>query len=263
MTTQSITSGQVKQFKRFVEDAGNRALEDINPDKANLQRLIENGGDFQAHIRAGIKRYTTAVPDYALAGTVLGKDFISPEVISKARGVTYDTEQLATLNSTFPSQDAIEWCRDNDMILVAGPPRAMSLMDIRTLKSKYFSVQDAGWYSKTSQKFARNDKVTTNWIALGKEPVIGSLGQNWDEQRKLVANPMIVPNAAEMVWALTTYEAVHGSCLYQNVYVRTSSFDVEGDCVGVGSFDSANLYVSSYRNEGRFPGLGIAAARRF
>lgn len=59
MTTKtSITSGQEKQFKRFVEDAADRALSEVAPDKDDLQRLIEQGDQLQKDIVASIRRLT-------------------------------------------------------------------------------------------------------------------------------------------------------------------------------------------------------------
>ncbi len=58
MTTQSITSitdGQRKQYKRFVEDAADKALAEAGLDKDGIQNLIENGDEFQARIITGIK----------------------------------------------------------------------------------------------------------------------------------------------------------------------------------------------------------------
>lgn len=60
MTTQSITSGQEKQFKRFVEDAAERALKEVGLDKDGLQKLIENGDKFQARIIAGIRELSVS-----------------------------------------------------------------------------------------------------------------------------------------------------------------------------------------------------------
>lgn len=51
----SITSGQEKQFKRFVEDASERALREVGLDKDGLQNLIEHGDEFQARIITGIR----------------------------------------------------------------------------------------------------------------------------------------------------------------------------------------------------------------
>lgn len=58
MTTSSITDGQKKQYKRFIEDAAERALDEANISKDGLQRLIAKGGEFQEHILAGIKEFS-------------------------------------------------------------------------------------------------------------------------------------------------------------------------------------------------------------
>jgi len=58
MTIQSITSGQTKQYKRFVEDAADKALTEVGLDKDGLQKLIANGGEFQADIVASIKKHS-------------------------------------------------------------------------------------------------------------------------------------------------------------------------------------------------------------
>ncbi len=263
MTTQLITSDQAKQFKRFVEDAGDRALKEVGPDKDGLQRLLEKGGEFQSHVVAGIKRFTAKMSNYETAKTILGKDFISPEEIATARGVTYTDDQLAKFGDTLPDQESLEWCRDNGMMLVAGPPKSMSLLDVRAVKKGYFYSKEGGWYSNKSEKFAKNDKAEPVWIALRKEPVADSLDKNWSEQSELVAEPMVVPNAAEAVWGYTTYKAVRGIYLLPNIYVRTSSLGSDGNRVLVGSFDADGLYVVDCWDGCRYSDLGVSAARKF
>jgi hypothetical protein len=65
--TATITSAQTKQFKRFVEDASDRALAEAMFDKESLQELLANGGQFQAHIREGIRKFSakgSVIPVY-------------------------------------------------------------------------------------------------------------------------------------------------------------------------------------------------------
>ncbi|MSR85025.1 hypothetical protein EXS71_01120 [Candidatus Uhrbacteria bacterium] len=50
------TEGQGEQFKRFVEDAAERAFKQAGLDKDQLQRLFGCGGEFQGDIRALIMR---------------------------------------------------------------------------------------------------------------------------------------------------------------------------------------------------------------
>lgn len=234
MTIKLITSDQEKQYKRFVEDGSDRALREIGPDRNGLQRLFMRGGEFQRYLVSGIRRFTTKVQNgYGLAKDILGQDFISPEEIYETRGITYTDEQLTKFGETLPSKDLLEWCRYRNIMLVAGPPQAMSILDIRAIEPNCFTnysccsdEEERGWPKKGHGKvFARNDKIGSGWLALLKEPVANSLGESWDKQRELVTNPMVVPNVAEVAWGLTTYKTVRGIRLFPGFEVRTSSVD--------------------------------------
>ena len=262
MTTQSITSDQQKQYNRFLEDAGNRALNEVEPDKDGLQRLFARGGEFQAYVVAGIRRFSAVTPNYDIARTVLGKDFISPEEIAKSRGVTYTDDQLAKLGDTLPSQEVLVWCRDNGYMVVAGPNKPMSLLEIRELKSEYLYSKTGGWYAESKQTFSRNDKADTRWIMVRKDPVPESTSKNWDEQQALLSDVEVTPNVAEVVWAVTTYKAVRGVYLIPNIYVRTSSLDSGGYHVIVGSFGAKGLYVSDWYDDYRRSDIGVSSARK-
>src|ERR1700722_9002644 len=159
MTATPITSDQAKQYDRFVGDGGVRALREVNPDKEGLQRLFGRGDEFQAYLVAGVRRFTAKQPNYDLARTILGKDFISPEEVAQSRKITYTDEQLATFGETLPAQDVLEWCRDNGTMLSAGPPKAMSLLDVRALHAPYFYSKEGGWYAESKQTFSRDDKA--------------------------------------------------------------------------------------------------------
>lgn len=265
MTIQSITSDrtpkQEKQFKRFVEDAVNRGLVEVDPDKDAIQRLISRGGEFQDYLIAGIRRFTAKALNYTRARTILGKDFISPEDIMKSRkGVVYTDDQLSWFGDTVPSQEVLEWCRDNGHMLTAGPNRSMSLLEIRSLKKDYFYSKEGGWYAE--QAFAQNDKVETRWIMLRKEPVPQSTSKTWGKQQTLLNENEVTPNAAEVVWCLTTYKAVRNTYLLPSVDARTSSVDSVGHRVNVGIFDRHGLSVSYWWDGRRHDNLGVSSARK-
>lgn len=200
---------------------------------------------------------------YKNANEILGKDFISPEYVMKShKGITYSDEQLAQFGETVPAQEILEWCRDNNFILVAGPNRPMSLLEIRNLKNGYFYSKDGGWYAEQKQKFSHDDKVETKWYMIRKDIVPESTSKNLEEQQLLISDAETVPNSAEFTWAITTYKAVRDVYLFGGIYVRTSSLDAGGNRVIVGLFDDEGLCVGSYWDSHRPSNLGLSVARK-
>ncbi|RJQ32266.1 hypothetical protein C4572_01435 [Candidatus Parcubacteria bacterium] len=98
MTTRSITSiteGQKKQYKRFVEDAAERALRDTGLDKDGIQKLIENGDEFQARIITGIK-------ELSVSNQFADEEVESSYAYPKGYKVKGITEQTNILRQLFP-----------------------------------------------------------------------------------------------------------------------------------------------------------------
>ncbi|PIS39929.1 MAG: hypothetical protein COT32_02485 [Candidatus Nealsonbacteria bacterium CG08_land_8_20_14_0_20_36_22] len=93
MNTISITSGQEKQFKRFVEDAADKALAEVGLDKDGLQKLIENGDEFQARI-------ITDIRELSVSNQFADEERESSYVYSegyKVKGITAQTNILRQL----------------------------------------------------------------------------------------------------------------------------------------------------------------------
>jgi len=55
-----ITSGQEKQYKRFFDDARDKALKEANLGKDGMQKLIEKGDEFQLRIMIAIKELSVS-----------------------------------------------------------------------------------------------------------------------------------------------------------------------------------------------------------
>ncbi|MFA6284953.1 MAG: hypothetical protein WC643_00265 [Parcubacteria group bacterium] len=251
----------VAKFHRVMEKAG--------VDRSKFQLPINNRTarrNLAEYLNMGCPKVKggLVIPanDYDLARTILGKDFITPEEIAAARGLTYSEEQLRHFADTLPSEEVLQWLRDNGCMLVAGPPSPMSLLEVRSLKKKLFYSETGGWYADESQKFSREDKVGSEWLMLRKTPVANSTSKMWSEQQELISEVEYVPNVAEATWGLTTYKEVRGEYLLPSIYVRTSSVDRGGDRVGVGSFGSDGPVVDSYSDAYRNGGLGVSSARK-
>ncbi len=259
-TARSITSEQRTQYNRFVQDGGRKALRQAGLDKEGLQRLFKRGGEFQAHVLEGIKRFSAKQPDYALAQSILGVDFITPEEIMKVSAVIFEGKHLASLHDTIPPEDVLRWCKDHNYAVVAAPPYPINLLNIRMLDSSPFYSKTGGWYAE--QRFASENKTGTGWLMIRKDPVPNSTRKNWNEQNKLISGVERVPNSAEVSWLATIYFKVLGIRLLESIYVRCSDLDSGGARVDVGYFGAGGLSVHDSWGDDRYGDLGLASARK-
>lgn len=184
------------------------------------------------------------IATYGKARILLGDDFIQPEELeAKHFGRAYSEEQLNWFRETLPSEEVLKWCRDNGYVLIAGPNRPIA-------------------YARTYAKCAKPDEANTHWIMLRKEPVPGSASKNWSEQQALLTETEATPNAAEVVWCLTTYRVVRGIYLLPNVSVRTSSFASDGQRVIVGNFDVTGVHIDYCEDDSRYTDVRLSATRK-
>lgn len=250
------------KFYSLLNGSGRKALTVANPDKDGLHRLFSRGNEWLDYMAIGIAQFTAKMPDYGLAKSILGADFITPKEITEARpSIVYTDDETYKLAESLPPQDVLMWCKDNGYAVMPAPPRAMSTSDVREIQPAHFYLKTGGWYA--DQKFAHEDKTSQGWLAIKKIPVSNSTSKNWNEQNKLLSSVERVPNAALMSWFITTYFEVRGERLFESVYVRTSSLDLDGSRISVGRFDAEGLDVDGYWDDSCYGDMGVSACRKF
>ncbi|MEX2145313.1 MAG: hypothetical protein WD712_03035 [Candidatus Spechtbacterales bacterium] len=223
-------------FRLLAEEGLNdEALKTLVNDRSARAQLVQF-----ANTLTGSSGTTSS---YQRARDILGDDFISPQEIAEAIGVSYTEAQLASLTSTLPEKEVLQWARDNGFAVVAGPPSEMNLLDIHELNTDLFFEKNDPWFADKRQKFARSDTVGTTWLVIRKDPVPNSTRKTWSEQQDQLSDNERVPNVAEATWFFTAYAKVRGIRLVPHVYVRTSSVDSGGYHVSVGDF-SENCNIS-------------------
>lgn len=237
----SPTPAQIKELFAQIETG--------KVNKRNLQAFLRNGAAFE---------------NQDLARDILGRDFISPDEVAEARGLSYSKEQLKKLEETVPSRKVLKELRENNMALMPAPPEPLHMLAVRDLNSKLFYSSTEGWYSNKEERkaFSETDKTSFGWLAIGKEELPDSPRKNFDEQSKLVPKNMRIPNAPEFAWFLTTYKEVRNIYLFEDMWARTSSTDSDGHHVYL-DFSERGLRVYSRWDVVRDSCLGLADAWKF
>lgn len=263
MSAFPTTSGSQKQhFNEMVASAVARIKNEIKPNHGDYQRFFKRRGEFDDGFVALVSRLMAALPDYTLAKSILGGDFITAEEIMVARpDVVYSPEQIAQLAATIPSGETLALLKGYGYGLMPQPPQTRSLLEIRASKPDHFSTKTGGWYE--NQEFAKkNNRLGAVWLAVKKTPVNGSTSKIWDEQNKLLTEAEYVPNAAETSWFITIFFDVRGVRLFENVHIRTSNIGSRGGRVVVGNV-AEGLHIYYYWDDIRHDSLGLASARKF
>ena len=285
ITATPITEGQLKQFGRFITDLALQAVQETGLGKKDLQYLASRGNHLKRHMIEGIAAFGHE-PRYDLARSILGEDFIPAENIASAFGLSYSKTDLVRLGAYLPDEAALAAIREQGMLLIAGPPRPLSLLDIRELHPGHFyasgrhwnvgrasPMNDYGWFDDHCESFARRDKARPGWLAIQKKPLKASCAKTWEDQQSLVREPLLIPNVAEVAWMCAAYAAMHprGGMLLTKHAVRTSSlpYHKEGH-VTFGDYDkygsssaSFGYHVSCPIDDWTDSGLGVVLCRKF
>ncbi len=198
---------------------------------------------------------------YTLARSILGDDLITPEEIMRSRdGVSYTRQQRSQFRETIPPKEVLEWGRDNGYMLVAGPGRPMSLLEIRELNRDYFYAQGRAWYEEFA--FSQEKKVGPEWIMLRKEPAPRTFSKHWNDQLGTLTQNEAPATAVEVVWGLTTYKAVRDVYLLSSrIFTRTDDM-VLSRRVNLGHFDEDGLRLNNDRDGTRDGLFGLSPVRK-
>src|SRR3989338_3504975 len=104
----TVTDGQKKQVKRFAEDAVDRAIARGLLDKDGIQKLIENGDEFQARIMTGIKDLSVS---NQYANEEVRSSYTYPKEYKGPKPIADQIKALAKIFDLDPSQ-AIEFVKN-------------------------------------------------------------------------------------------------------------------------------------------------------
>ena len=216
---------------------------------------------------------------YDLARTILGDDFISPEEIQEGSYYTrlkYGDEMLQYFTDTLPCEDALEWLRDNNYVLIAGPPSSMSILDVRGLHNRLFYSYYRAWYDECEWASSEWQKeAKPEWLMVRKGAVPDSVDKPLKEQVKLLLKGEHVPSVVEVAWCESRYKEIRGKWLFGLIEVRTSTLTLVRDhnspgiephwiygAVIIGWSNRCGIGVTKCLNYEKSWDLGLASARK-
>ncbi len=130
----AATDGQKKQVKRLVEDAVDSAFaEGLLNDKDRIQRLIENGDEFQADITASIKKHS--LPN-RFAEEEVRSNYTYPKEYKGPKPINDQIKAIAKIFDLDPSQ-ALEFAK-NLPVLPDGAEGWFAIPSVDALAKKHF-----------------------------------------------------------------------------------------------------------------------------
>ena len=139
MSSITPTEGQKKQFKRFVEDAAERALKEVGLDKDGLQRLIEQGDEFQARIIAGIREFSVS---NQFADEEVKSNYTYPKEYEGPKPIEEQIKEIAKIFDLDPTR-ALEFAKNLPQI-PEGAEGWFAIPSVNALAKKHFpEVQDS------------------------------------------------------------------------------------------------------------------------
>ena len=247
-----------------------KALQDHGVGRSHLKKLRADPGYAQRVAQAflRVRDEKSAVEfglmkDFRRACMILGEDIVFPDEIAEAFGLSYTSAKLRHFAETLPSEEVLRWCKENGYAIVAGPPKPVSFLDIRSSSPENFIVKSGGWIEDENQLFGKEDKANHEWLMIRKGTVPRCFMLEWDNQIQFLSSEERVPNVAELVWFIIAFYRVRKVFLFNEIYVRTSSITLNGQHVEIGVHDSSTILIASPRSNNTLGlRLGIASARK-
>lgn len=210
----------------------------------------------EANERGGIIIGRSLTTSQAMARKIMGKNFFGIEEAIKYFGVQpKKNERLSVIEWT---EEELRKVSDTHVLVAVFP---LSILEIRrrcVARNFFYSHEDA-WYE--TQAFAR-EKGETGWALVRKTPVPNSTSKTWQEQQVLLSKEEETPTACVMVYTIIGHYLATGERLFENVYVRCSDVDSDGDRVYVGQFLAYGLYIYYFWDGFDHDYIGVSSARK-
>lgn len=262
--TSKVTDDQLAKWEQLTRDLVRRNDMDSDGFQA-FMGYPHLGAEMDKIVRKALKNAKKPTPVIVIeltdsqqrAKAIMGKNFFGPEEAANHFKAGFTQEQSDALATVPFSDEVLEACKDKH-VLVAGYPMTILNVRAKAKRGLFYSYGDS-WYN--NQKFAKDEQVEVRWYLIRKTPVDNSTSKNWNEQQALLAAEEETPKACVVVYTIIGHFLNTGERLFENIYVRCSDIDSDGDSVLVGHFNSDGLFVGRFWDDIRISDLGLSARK--
>jgi hypothetical protein len=202
---------------------------------------------------------------------ILGDDFIIPGRSYEHFFEWYTSIQHRMFNQALPTKRKVEWLKNNNYMLIAGPSRTFTVYDLQ----KYFKAREIGELrirtKKTSPDYdefnVMANVVQCGWYEIKKTEFPESRGRSWTDcvkdsrdafPRSKYVQESEIPNISEAIWAFATYKAVRGVNLLPKGFSLMTSTTINREHVCLSFDDKDNPVVTSIPSDQENDNVGIA-----
>lgn len=209
--------------------------------------------------------------EYMAARSIFKKSFITPEEM-RDYGIRYDDAQLKHLHETAPGNTELSRIEAAGFVVVAMPPKSMTLFGIYNLYKNLFRKEKHSSYVDVTQGFSRKDTTgEVRWLTAQRTPMSDSMGKSgdvqlnlfhgWNSSERRFLGLDRNPNVAEVAWLITILIKMRRDHLFRDICVRTFSSAGLRCHVGIGTTDRG-IVVVPYPDRYEHGNVGIAVVRR-
>ncbi len=180
-------------------------------------------------------RLLSDAPTYAgMYSIMAGRLVVLPGYINKRLDTHYSEEELAWYSVNQPTRAILEWCRVNDCVIVAAPPKEITLRDLLRLDSRKRLTISEGLCNQHA--FANEKTSAMCWLLLRTSALPGTSKCDAESARVQIPEIVEIPNAADLYWCIRAIYQKHKIRLFEKSYMSTSSRTDSCIIVTLGSF---------------------------
>lgn len=151
--------------------------------------------------------------------------------------VRLNKKLIATADLTediiLPPATIIEFCNQEEKLLIPLPKKHYSLFELRQKYNSYFFNKNKGWYYE--HRFFRQEKLSAKYLVITNGILSDSIGLSFKKVQEKLSNQDYLPlSAVEIMWCLIVYRRACGENLLPHHFSFTSSISDTGNIVQIG-----------------------------